>query len=62
MISESILNKESIFSSCILNNMGFFAHWETESVTAEIIIMQQKFLARSNCLCIHVKRKQKSSY
>ena len=32
MISESE-------SSCILNNMGFSAHWKTESVMAEIIVM-----------------------
>ena len=40
MISESIyiLNNVSILSSCILNNVGFLAHWETESVTAEIFV------------------------
>ena len=32
MISESE-------SSRILNNTGFSAHWKTESVTAEIIVM-----------------------
>ena len=37
MISESILNHVSVLSSRILNNMEFLAHWETESVTAEII-------------------------
>ena len=25
-------------SSRVLNNMGFSAHWKTESVTAEIIV------------------------
>ena len=38
MISESILNNVSILSSCVLNNMGFLAHSEIESVTAEIIV------------------------
>ena len=37
MISESILNNLSILNSPVLNDIGFLAHWETESVTAEII-------------------------
>ena len=46
-------------SSHMLNNIGFSAHWESESFTAEIIVTKQKFSARSNCLCIHVTRTQK---
>ena len=37
MMSESLLNNVSMLSSRILSNMGFLVHWETESVTAEII-------------------------
>ena len=37
MTSESILNNMSILSSHVFNNTGPSAHWETESVTAEII-------------------------
>ena len=61
IISESILNSVSILSSCILNNTGFFTHWENESVTAEIIVTWQTFSTRSNCLYIHVTITQKSS-
>ena len=38
LISERILNNVSILSSLFLNNIGFFAHWKTQSATAEIII------------------------
>ena len=38
MLSENVLNNVSILSSHILNNMGLLIHWETESVTAKIII------------------------
>ena len=37
MTSESILNNMSILSSHVFNNTGPSTHWETESVTAEII-------------------------
>ena len=64
MISESILNNVSILSSRILNNMEFLAHWETESVTAEIIqlLCNKHFLLEAIVYVFMLQEHKKSSY
>ena len=38
-IFESLLNNMSILNSRVLTNIRFSTHWETESVTAETIVI-----------------------
>ena len=62
MRSESILNSVSILSSHILNNMGFSAHWETESVTAEVIqLLRNKNLSQEAIVYVFMLQEHKKS-
>ena len=62
MRSESILNSVSILSSHILNNMGFSAHWETESVAAEVIqLLRNKNLSQEAIVYVFMLQEHKKS-
>ena len=62
MIYESISNNVSILNSRILDNMGFSAHWGTESVMAEIIqLLRDKNFPQEAIVYVFMLQEHKKS-